>query len=727
MARDFEVHLSVGDAATSRVTAFDAIHQAGRPFVVEVDANVDGYLDPGDLLGVPATLSFGVPGNEPRVLTGLVEAATVLGRADESVGDLRGHYLLRLVSPLYLLDRSVDSRIYQDMTVEEIVTDVLERHQIDGVQWRLAGSYPKRAYCVQYQESALAFISRLCEHEGIYSFMEPSPSGEQLVFADDSPSAGAISGAPELPLRQRTALADAGDAVYVLRRKERVRSGKFTLRDYDFKRPRLDLTAAEEGEERAGLEVYDYPGGYWEPEEGKRLAETRLQEEQVLRRTVEIDANCARVAVGQKLTITDADEASGEYFVFAAHHRYVHRGKGESAHAGSQARGNGAGAGAGADRPAYVVRARLLPIAAKFRPARETPVPVIEGPQTATVVAPEGSPQEAIHTDEHGRCKVKFRWDRSEVKDDKASCWIRVAQVQTSGSVMLPRIGWEVIVEFLEGNPDRPLITGRLYNGAIMPPYALPEGKTRTSLKSYSSPGGSGNNEIRFEDKAGQEEIMVHAQRDMKVVAANNAKTSVGRNETRTVGNNASLEVGANQTTRVTKGLSNTIGANQTIEVGGNRKVEVNAVTALTAAGNETVTVGGAQFEMDGNPLEALLNIAAEAAESFINALADQAIDKVQGHVDGAINQVLAPINQLNARVQGVQDAMNAVKNGDLSGVAGMVGNAAGIPGASELASAMGGGGAGGGGGMAQAGRALPGGAGGGAQAGGGGGEAQGG
>ena len=186
---------------------------------------------------------------------------------------------------------------------------------------------------------------------------------------------------------------------------------------------------------------------------------------------------------------------------------------------------------------------------------------------------------------------------------------------------------------------------------------------------------------------------MMHAQYDMKIVAANNAATSVGNNETRMVGNNASLQVGANQTTKITKGLSATIGADQTIKVGGDRKVEVNAVTALTAGGNETVKVGGAQFEMDGNPLEVLLNMAAKAAEDFVSALADKAIGKVQEHVDGAINQVLAPINQLNTQLQEVQQAMNAVKNGDLSGVADMVAKASKIPGADELASAMGGGG----------------------------------
>ncbi|APR79156.1 Putative vgr related protein [Minicystis rosea] len=706
MARDFEAHLTIGKTHASRVSAFDAIHEAGRPFVVEIDAVFSSYIELEALLGKPAKLAYGVPGDEPRCLFGIVESATAVGLADARL-DGGTHYTLRVVSMLALLERSVDSRIYQDMTVREIITDVLERHGIKKVVWRLKAKYPKREYCVQYQESALAFVMRLCEHEGIYSFVEPSAEEEILVFDDDSTAALPMSGDPELPLRRRTALADAGDAAYALRQKEQVRSGKFVLRDFDFKRPQLDLTAEKQSAERTGLEVYDYPGGYFEPTEGKRLSEVRLEAEQVLRRTVEIDASCTRIAVGQKLEITDAGDAGGKLFVFAAHHRYVHQ--------SARERGGGKGAAMNGSGSSYVVRARLVPLTVKYRLARVTPIPVIEGPQTATVVVPAGSPGETIHTDEHGRCKVKFRWDRSPPTDDRASCWMRVAQLQTSGSMMLPRIGWEVIVEFLEGNPDRPIVTGRLYNGSVMPPYALPEGKTRTSIKSQSTPGGGGNNEIRFEDKAGSEEIMLNAQHDMKVVAANNAKTSVGNNETRVVGNNHSLTVGANQTTKITKGSSNTIGANQTVKVGGNRKVEVNAVTGLNVAGNSTTKVAGSQFEMDGNPLEALLQIAAQAAEQFVASLADNAIANVQAHVDGALNQVMGPINQLNQQVQGIQNAMQAVKNGDLSGVGSMVAGASGLPGASEMVASMGGrGGGGGGGASADGGGAAEGGGGGG-------------
>ncbi|WP_437759405.1 type VI secretion system Vgr family protein [Sorangium sp. So ce1389] len=684
MARETVAHFTIEQVPAARVLRFESIHEAGRPLVLDVEVILYAFQELDAMIGKGAVLSFGAPGEPPRVIAGTVEAATSIGSTELGALGQGARYAVRVVSSLALLARSVDSRIFQEMSAKEIVAQVLSEHGVARVEWRLSGDCPKREYCVQYQESALAFVSRLMEHEGIYSFVEVDDEGEILVFDDDSAAAGPIQGDPALPFRRRTGLsaADERDAIYAIRERERVRSGKFVLRDFDFERPQLDLTATAASSERPALERYDYPGGYFEPSEGSRLAQIRLEEEQVERRTLEIEAVCPRLAVGHKLTITDAGELDGEYFLFSVTHTFVHEEDGE--------RGGG-----GAARSK--VRARLVPADVKYRPRRITPSPVIEGPQTATVVAPAGSQPEAIHTDEHGRCKVKFHWDRSDVVDDKASCWMRVAQLQTSGSMMLPRIDWEVIVEFLEGNPDRPIVTGRLYNGVFMPPYALPEGKTRTAIRTASTPGGGGVNEVRFEDKAGAEEIMMHAQHDMKTAAANNAKKNIGNNETTVVGNNASLEVGGNQTTKITKGSSNTVGADQTISVGGNRTVEVNAVSALTAKGNATTTVGGNQFEMDGNPLEAMLALAAQAAVQFASVMANNAISAIQGQVDGAINQVMAPINGLTQQVQGVAGAMGAVAGGDMSRMPAMIAGASGIPGASQLAASMGGGGGGGG------------------------------
>ncbi|AKT37019.1 type VI secretion system Vgr family protein [Chondromyces crocatus] len=691
MARQFQAELILPDIATFHVARFVATHESGRPPEVQVEAILEGVVELDALVGRAGALRFGVLGEESRTFPGIIESATIVGGTERGLGARPTHYRLRLVSVLCLLARSVDSRIFQHLSVPEIVTQVLSEHGVTRVEQRLVDTYEPREYCVQYQESALDFVSRLCEHEGIHLQSEPDAEGaETIVLCDDSETAPFMAGDPALAARPRTALLEAEDAIYALRPKRRVRSGKVVLRDFDFEHPKLDLTVTAAAKESPELAVYDYPGGYSSPEQGERLARIRLEAEQVASQGLEVDAVCARLVAGHRLRVIDAGELDGSYFTVSVTHTFD------------------GGVGEGAGKASYLARARLLPEAIPFRPPRRTPIPVIAGPQTATVVAPEGAAPESIHTDKQGRCKVRFHWDRSGIQDERASCWMRVMQLQTSGSLVLPRVDWEVIVEFLEGDPDRPIITGRLYNGVFMPPYALPEGKTRTALRSASTPGGGGANEIRFEDKAGAEEIMMHAQRDMKVAAANNAKRRVGNNETTVIGNNASLQVGGEQTTKITKGEQITIGANQVVTVGGDRKVEVNAVSATTVHGNATTTVGGNQFEMDGNPLEALLALAAQAAEQFAQSLADNAVAAIQANVDGAVNQVMGPINALNDQVQGISDAMKAVGDGDLSGMGAMVAGASRLPGAGEFAAALGGrgsaagrgGGGGGGGGV---------------------------
>ncbi len=687
MARTIVTSFKVDDVEAYKVIRFQESHQLGVPAWLEVDIAFPDYQELDAVVGHAAVLTYGHDGDEPRTFSGIVESVTLKGSGQMGMDGRLYRYIVRVVPKIALLDRVSDSRIYQDMDVKEIVTKVLESHDIsgEGVEWKLTGSYPKREYCVQYQESSLAFISRLLEEEGIYFVIETTDAGEdKVVFADDSTVADPIPGDPELVVKARSSLGIQQDAIYWVADARRVRSGKFVLRDYNFEKPQLDLTSTAEAKERTDLEVYDYPGIYLEPAEGKRLAQVRLEAEQAAGSTLSVKAECMRFFAGKKITIIESESlggsVDGDWVITSLDHDY------------DGARGESKSGDAG-----FSLRATLVPADVKYRTPRRTPVPMIEGPQTARVVAPSGSPSETIHTDKHGRVKVKFHWDRTDIQDDKASCWMRVQQLQTSGSMVIPRIDWEVIVEFLEGNPDRPFVTGRLYNGVFMPPYALPEGKTRTSMRTATTPSGGGSNEIRFEDKAGSEEIMIHAQYDMHMVTANNKKKTVGNNETSVVKNNSSLEVGANQDVKITKGSKSEIGADQTVSVGGNRNVEVNAVTGLTVGGNATTSVGGNQFEMDGNPLEALLDIAAAKAVEFLTAKANEALDRVEAHVQNAVDQALGPVNNLASQANQIGQAMQAVANGDVSAMAGMAANASGIPGANQMVAAMGGGGQGGG------------------------------
>ncbi|MGH7295684.1 MAG: type VI secretion system Vgr family protein, partial [Polyangiaceae bacterium] len=339
-------------------------------------------------------------------------------------------------------------------------------------------------YCVQYQETDLAFVSRLLEENGIYYFLEAGDDGTlSLVVCDDSTACAPIAGDSTLKMRGLGTTAD-DDAILEVRGESRaVVSGKFVLRDYNFKTPQVDMTATAAGSSHTDFEVYDYPGRYLDPGDGNRLAKMRLQAEQAPSHTLALTLNCTRVSVGRKLTVSGSAASDGDWLVTSVVHEFV---------AGEEGEG-------GTRNNRYTCEAELIPATVPFRPARVTPRQVIEGPQTAAVVCPAGSQPEEIHTEENGQCKVQFHWDLVGKNDDKSTAWMRVAQLQTSGSMMLPRIGWEVVVEFLEGDPDRPIVTGRLYNGAFMPPYALPEGKTRTSIQTASTPGGGGSNEIRFE------------------------------------------------------------------------------------------------------------------------------------------------------------------------------------------------------------------------------------
>ncbi len=670
MPQDLSVSLSVAGVPAQRVTSFRASYEAARPDDLDIDAVFGEYQDPEAVLGQVAELAFLRGDDDPRRFIGVVESVTVQGSQGRGAADRGTHYRLHVVSPIRLLEGAIDTRLFQKMTTREIVETTLDEANLKKRVWRLSSSYPTREYCVQYDESQLAFVTRLCEEEGIYFFTQLDGDDVQLVFADDSTIAAAMPGNATLPHRKRTALGEAGDAVYALFERREVRSGTVTLKDFDWKRPKLDLTEAAKAQDRADLELYDYPGGYSDPDDGKRLAKVRLEEEQVERETLDIEASCTHIAVGTKLSIDETGDLDADYFVFSAVHDYEHHAEG----------------------PRYSVRARLVPIAVRYRPDRRTPRPVVYGPQTARVVAPTGSPSETIHTDEHGRCKVKLPWDRAPAQDDTASCWMRVSQPQTSGSMMLARIGWEVLVEYEDGDPDRPLVTGRLYNGLNMPPYALPEGRTRTAIQTMSSPGGAGANEVRFEDRKGAEEIFIHAQHDMRVTVAHDSTTQVGNNETRVVGNDSKLQVGANQDTKITKGSQTTVGGDQTVSVGGNRKLEVNAVSSVKVAGSSSTTIGGNEMEMDGNPLKALLDLAAAKVEQLADAEADAIIKRVQAHVDGAVNQALGPINKLTEQAKKIQEGAEAIGKGDLSAVAPLVAGAAGLPGAGDLGAAMGGG-----------------------------------
>ncbi len=671
--RALTVSFRAGPIESLDVVGFRIERRLGRVAEARIEVRSTTYAEPDELLGLPARITIGRDEEEQEMVGMVMGVALVTSPRDQERQHMR--YRITVTSVLGLLERQVDHRIYQDMDVKEIVTAVLAEVGVAAsmLSWRLSATYPKREYCVQYGESALAFVSRLLEEEGIFFFSDKNDSGELVVFEDDSTMGDPIDGDKKLVYRPGAGLVASSEAVSVITQRHRTATGKVTLRDYNFEKPALDMTVTASAAEGADLEIYDYPGHYVEPKEGTRLAQVKLEALQAERVTLELESGCPRLVPGKWLTLAETPiDVDGDYLITGAVHEL---------RAG-----------------AYRVFAWAIPRSVKFRTPQRTLSPIIDGPQTALIVAPEGAPPQDIHTDKHGRCKVKFHWDRHGKEDDKASCWMRVTQPQTSGSMILPRVGWEVIVEFLEGNPDRPVITGRVWNGQFMPPYALPEGKSRTALQTASSPGGKGTNEIRMEDKAGSEEVKIAAQKDTTLATGNNKTTSVASNATKNVKVNSTTTIGADQSLKVTNGFKDTVSAAQSTSVGGNRTVEVNAVYGLTSGGASATSVGGNQFEMDGNPIKALLALAVKAATDAAKAEAQKAMKQLDAAVKSKVDQVMGPIKDVQAKAENIGKAMDAVSKGDLGAAAGAMSAASGMPtppavGAAMKAAALGGGG----------------------------------
>jgi len=682
VAQRIESTLQIGGVTTGEVIRFRETHRLGVPARLEITVRLLEYVALDELVGVPALLNYTHRAESVgHSFAGVVDAATVSGTSVVGDNPTTVEYAFEIVSTLELLSRDFGCNTFQDLTVPDVLKKFFDACGLAAstFEWRLTQTYAPRDWCVRYQESGLAFVSRLCEHEGIFFFSEVAEDGsEKIVFADDSTAAAPIDGEPSLVVRPRTGLEEDAGAIYSVRERHRVVPGKFVLRDYAFEKPALDLTETATADIGTDLEVYDYPGGYFDPTVGKRLVRARLDAAQAERRTLVVEAETGRIAAGRKLTITEsAGPADGSFVVTALVAEFEEESEGEGADEGG---GEGA-----IKRERFRVTASLLPATAKFRPACVTPKPLIAGLQTATIVAPDGSQPEEIHTDQHGRVKLRFHWDTSGVGDDKASAWFRTEQLQTSGSMILPRVNWEVLVDFLEGDPDRPIVVGRVYNGMFMPPYALPGGKTRTAIKTVSTPGGGGTNEIRFEDQAGAEEIMIHAQKDMSIEVANDKNTTIGNNETSVVKINSTLQVGGNQELKVTKGVRTAIGANQSVDVSGSRTIEVNAVAGLNVGGNSKTTVGGGQKSMVGSPLKALLALAAEKAAEVAAAKAGEALAHIDGAIQGKVNQALGPVNSLVDQAKGLGAGMKALGAGDLSAAPGVLGAAASIPSASSF------------------------------------------
>jgi type VI secretion system secreted protein VgrG len=466
------------------------------------------------------------------------------------------NYEARLVPQTWVLSLEQDCRIFQDKDVTQIVAQIFEESGItaDVYDFRLQSKPAARQYCVQYRETDLDFVSRLLEEEGIFYFFEHSEEKHLMVFGDGTACYQPIAGTADVVMNENPSMISEEEAVYRFNLSRMLCSGKYSLRDYDFAKPELDLTVDKSAKDNKTYERYDYPGNYKTDAVGKQLATIRLEESVTLKDRAEGDSFCPRLLPGFTFNLTghDISRFNQTYLLYEV----VHSGSQPQVYQERTKERPG---------PRYTNLFYAIPAQKTYRPERTTPKPVVEGVQTAIVTGPAG---EEIYTDKYGRVKVQFHWDRLGKKDDKSSCWIRVSQLWAGagwGAVYLPRIGQEVIIDFLEGDPDQPIITGRVYHGINTPPYPLPDEKTKSTIKSNSYKGGGGSNEIRFEDKKGSEQVFIHAQKDMSVAVENNLSTSVGGNR--------SVSVSGTHTENITKDAKITIGE-------GNYTHDVKAGTA---------------------------------------------------------------------------------------------------------------------------------------------------
>ena len=582
-------------------TQFTGREQLSRPFEFSLDlVSENAAVKATDLVGKPIAWTVNDPDESPRQFHGLVRrlvAGPAIGRGLRS-------YRAEVVPWLWFLTRTSDCKIFQVQTAPDIVKAVFDGLGFSDYKLSLTGSYPERDYCVQYRETAFAFVSRLLEEEGIFYFFNHAADKHTLVLADaasayaDCDPHAEVEYLPDRP---------GAEAISAWERRFEFRSGKYAHGDFNFETPATKLLASTDTTLKlpniAKFELFEYPGNHAIAADGTARAKVRIEEDEAPADTATGTGSCSSFAPGSKFKLKGHPADDDGYALTAVEHSAA-----ESALPGI-------GGGAATYRNSF----ECLPATVPARPERVTPRPRTSGPVTAKVVGPAG---EEIHTDKYGRVKVHFPWDRAGKDDDTASCWVRVSEPWAGaswGAQFLPRVGQEVVVDFLHGDPDQPLITGRVANADNPRPYALPDTKTQSGIKTKSTPNGGADDfsEIRFEDKKGEEDFILHARKDFHRGVENDDDLKVGHDQTREIKNSRTVTVKeADDKLTVEKGARTvTVGegkhtldvkkGDRVVTVGegndtqtvtkGNRVVEVSQgdqqVTVKT--GNNTTTIQG--------------------------------------------------------------------------------------------------------------------------------------
>lgn len=616
------------------VRTFRGRERLGRLFEYEVEFHTDQVaLSFEEMLGGNVTVSIArtdLPEDseaEPRHFNGYVSRFEQIGWEGR-----RMVYRATLVPWLWFMTRAVDCRVHAPresnrMRMPKLIKDLISEQKLGEVEDRLRGAYREHEFSVQYNESYHDYFMRIMEREGFYGFFVHRNGAHSLVLADDPGAHEVYEGADGIELRPEGHGKDTLGYVRTWLPMREVRSGKYSMRDYNYLRPR-DATETHSKEksgplkhENDRLEVYEYPGGYAVEGEAREYVRVRLEDHQSTYSVCSGESDHRGIAVGYRFNLvlpndvqdTYKDPQGGAYLVIEAQYE-AHNPEAES--------GGYAPAG-----PAFQCRFRAIPAETPFRLARETPRPVVRGPQTAVVVGRSG---DEVHSDSLARVRVQFHWDRDGAFNEKSSIWVRVGQTMAGrgwGHQFTPRVGHEVIVSFLEGDPDRPLVTGCVYNQDNPPPYDQGEYPTFSTIKTNSSKGGGGFNELRFDDKKGEEQIFLHAQK--------NYDQRVLNDRYEWIGNDRHLIVKHDKFEHVENDRHETIGRHHHEEIGKDRHVRVKGKEAIQVDGSHSETVGDDVIEVykknqsteitkdlyvkaDNICIEAMTNITIKVGESHI-------------------------------------------------------------------------------------------------------------
>ena len=507
-----------------------------------------------DIVGKAVTIQLRLGDDSDRNFNGFV-SRFVQGLSDSKFT----HYQMEIVPWLWMLTRKADCRIFQKMTAPDVIAKVFKDGGFTDFKNSLTGSFEELEYCVQYRESDFNFVSRLMQQFGIFYYFEHEESKHTLVMANSPSAHQPCPGQANADYNQVSGGLEDADVVSSWQAAQELRTGKYSLDDYNFKTPNVELVSSEPtvfANANGKFETYDYPGLFLNKAQGQTAAKIRMQEEEVQHKILFGAGVCRAFAPGYKFELHEhyRPDMNASYVLTEVQHQatvgdsYTYEGdqKGEK----------------------YTNKFACIPAEVPFRPPRTTPKPFVQGPQPAVVVGRSG---EEIYTDEFGRVKVQFFWDRVGKKDENSTCWIRTSQPWAGknwGAMWIPRIGQEVIVSFLEGDPDQPIITGRVYNADQTIPYKLPDNQTVSSFMSNSSKGGGGYNELRFEDKKGSEQLYIQAEKDLDVRVKNDSRELVGNDRSLIVKNDQKEKISGDQHSNVVGNRQEKVGQGMSLQIG---------------------------------------------------------------------------------------------------------------------------------------------------------------